>query len=200
MITPLQERQLTTLRSQYPNHYMRKFTEAPGSWFAEALRIAREMGLDNCGRLSILDIGGGFGYFQLACRSLGHVATGLDVCDDMICEATEILGVASVFCSIQPGGVLPVHLRSYDLVTTFGVNFKYDNGRYWDSRDYRFLANQIEDILNPDGRWILRPNQTDDENSPIANLMDPAWWRCIAGDDTLVTISQHQVEIQWPNN
>lgn len=200
MITATQERQIAALRADYPSHYMRKFTEAPGSWLAEAMRIAREIGLESSMPLRILDIGSGFGYFQLACRELGHDAMGLDIADEMICKATESLGVPCVLCAVQPGGVLPTQLANYDLITIFGVNFKYHDGTYWDSRDYRFLATQIEGILNPGGRWVLRPNQTDDRTSPIASLMDPAWWLCIAGPDAHISVSQYQVEIQWPDN
>ena len=79
----------------------------------------------------------------------------------------------------------------------FGVNLKHENGNYWDHRAYAFLADSIREHLLPGGRWILRPNQTDDPSHPIANLMRAEWWMGVVPAGTSVSISDNQVEVKW---
>lgn len=200
MITVEQERQLAELWATSVGHYMHKFAMTPRQWYAEAMKIAKRIGLDKGPPLKILDIGTGFGYFQLACQELGHDTTGLDIPDDAVWRATDILGVLCVLHMIQAYDPLPEILSGYDLIATFGVNFRRDDETYWGPDEYTFFAADIRKRLRPGGRWILRPNQTDEPDSPIALLMDPAWWREVAGHRATVTISTHEVEIQWNKN
>ena len=197
MITAEHERRLAELWTESMDHYMQKFAVTPRQWYAEAVQIAKGIKLHESDPLRILDIGTGFGYFQLACRALGHTTVGLDVPDDVIRRATEILGVSCVPFTIQAYESLPGVLTDYDLITTFGVNFRHAPKVYWGGDDYAFLAADFCKRLRPGGRWLLRPNQTDDADSPIALLMDPAWWREVAGHRATVTISTHEVEIRW---
>lgn len=200
MITAEQERQLAELWAESVGHYMHKFAMTPRQWYAEAMQIAKGIGLQNGPSLKILDIGTGFGYFQLVCRALGHTTVGLDVPDDVIRRAVEILGVSCVPHTIQDYQPLPAVLTDYDLITTFGVNFRHAPKAYWGGDDYAFLAADIRKRLRPGGRWLLRPNQTDDAESPIALLRDPAWWREVAGHRATITVSTYEVEIQWNKN
>jgi 2-polyprenyl-3-methyl-5-hydroxy-6-metoxy-1,4-benzoquinol methylase len=197
MITAEQERQLAELWATSVGHYMHKFAMTPKAWYAEAMQIARGVGLDEGPPLKILDIGCGFGYFLAACNMLGHESTGLDVTDDLIARAAWILRVHLVPHAITAYEPLPAELTGYDLITTFGVNFRHAPEVYWGGDDYAFLAADIRKRLRPGGRWLLRPNQTDEAESAIALLMAPDWWREVAGHQATITVSSHEVEIRW---
>ncbi len=208
MITAEQECQLAELWATSVGHYMRKFASMPQQWYVEAMPIANTAGLHEGPPLNILDIGTGFGYFQLACRALGHTTVGLDVPDDVIRKATDILGVSYVEHTIRayealpdvvdaPGLIIPEVLTGYDLITTFGVNFRRDDETYWGPDEYAFLAGDIRTRLRPGGCWLLRPNQTDDSESPIADLMDVKWWRDVVGVVPGIKVTEHEVQIRW---
>jgi 2-polyprenyl-3-methyl-5-hydroxy-6-metoxy-1,4-benzoquinol methylase len=197
MLTADQERQLMALRDDYPGHYMGKFCRCPSRWFRIAREIAEGMGLHQGPHQRILDIGCGFGYFTTACMELGHTVTGLDVPDDMIRDATTITGIEYRPHVIQAHQPLPDGLDGFDLVTTFGVNFRHGPDKYWANTDYYYLATDIHNRLRPDGRWVLRPNLTTDADSPIALLVSPGWWRRVVGPTAEITITDHEVQIQW---
>lgn len=190
---------LAELKEKHPDHFMAKFYE-PDGWCFKSRRIAFELNLRRTPRKRILDIGCGFGYFVMACREYGHYAIGLDRPDEVIEEAACILGVPYVPHTIEPCVALPSGLANYDLITTFGVNLRHASGELWGQDDYSVLTTEVRDRLLPGGRWVLRPNQTDDPNSPISRLMEHVWWRDVAGPDAYITIDKYQVEIQWPNN
>jgi 2-polyprenyl-3-methyl-5-hydroxy-6-metoxy-1,4-benzoquinol methylase len=200
MITAEQERQLAELWATSVGHYMHKFAMTPRAWYAEAMQIARTAGLHESPPLKILDIGMGFGYFLKACRQLGHTIMGLDEPEKIIWQAATILDVPYVLDHVEAFWAMPAELIDYDLITTFGVNFRHDSGKYWGRDHYQWFSTDIRKRLRPGGRWLLRPNQTDDPDSLIASLMDPAWWREVAGPQATVTISTHEVEIQWDKN
>lgn len=185
-----------------PDHYMAKFCVNPHAWYDEAMKIAAGIGLADGKILSVLDIGCGFGYFVKACEDLGHVAQGIDMRDPMIENAALTLGITYTPLFIEPGGALPASFTGYDLVTMFGVNLRHGlpDPEYWGDSFYRQLAADIRPRLNPGGRWVLRPNQTDDKSSPIARLMEPDWWQNVAGPDAIITITEHEVEIRWPQS
>jgi len=198
MITVVQRSLLHDLLRIYPDHRMAKFCLQAPSWYEAAHMIARQLGLcAPIAGLSILDIGCGFGFFVGACQELGHTATGLDAPEPIIREAARILRVCYVPHTVQAGQPLPDELRGYDLVTTFGVNFRLPSGTYWTAEEYRFLAADIRPRLLPGGRWVLRPNQTRDGLSLIADLMLPTWWQQVAGPDATIKPSIDQIEISW---
>ncbi len=196
MITPAQDRALRNLVAKYPDHPMAKFCIRPMSWYAIADRIAEEMGLHERTGKRILDIGCGFGYFVKAWHDRGHDVTGLDLPGGIIQEANRILEVPFVPYRIVGGHPLPDGMQAFDLVTTFGVNFKYDSDVYWGREEYQSLSHDVRGRLNRGGSWILRPNQTDDPDHPVANLMRAEWWATVAPEAT-ITITHNQVEIRW---
>jgi SAM-dependent methyltransferase len=202
MITDEQARQIAALESKYPGHPMAKFCRHPRAWYAEAEQIARDMGLHELKlpRIDILDIGCGFGYFLKVCAHYGHGVLGCDLPDDMIMKAQAILKVPAVGEEVKPLQGLHPTAWKFDLITTFGVNFRWNPQTYWGVSEYIFLANDLRSRLRPSGRWVLRPNQTDDKTSLIARLMEADWWRTVAGSQATITISPPEVTIQWPNN
>lgn len=197
MITTEQERALAELWATSHGHYMQKFALTPHSWYADAVDIAKTAGLHESPPLRILDLGCGFGYFQLACRQFGHTFEGLDVYDPVLSLATSILGAPYVPHTILSYEPLPGELTDYDLITTFGVNFRLTPKLYWGLAEYGFLTSDVRKRLRPGGRWLLRPNQASDATPPIASLMDPAWWQGIIGREATVSISSHEVDIRW---
>ncbi len=197
MITYEQARQIMALESKYSGHPMAKFCRHPETWYAGADAIARSMGLHHGLPERILDIGSGFGYFVKACGDLGHTIYGLDVPEPVIDEAMEILGIKGTLHEINAFERLSGIVGDFHLITTFGVNFKRDSGLYWGPSPYVFLADDVRSRLRPGGRWVLRPNQTDDKTSPIARLMEADWWRTVAGPQVTITVSTHEVEIRW---
>ena len=200
MITPEQVKAIEALHD--PNHYMAKFCVNPKAWYYEAMRIACELGLRGGGVTTkrILDIGGGFGYFAMACQDLGHDVINLDRVEQPIDRANGILGVAYWGCKIAAYSPLPENLGTFDLVTMFGVNFRHGDDEYWNATDYRHLAQDVRSRLNPGGRWVVRPNQTEDKSSAIIFLMDPVWWQGVADPDAAITITEYEVEIRWPQS
>lgn len=187
-------------------HPLEKFSHNPQGWVDEAEKIAVGFGLHQGPPLRILDIGCGYGYFLWVCEQYRHQTFGVDVSCDLLWQATAIL--ARRFCGleIQPGSGWPDRMRAYDVVTTFGVNFRMENSQvYWGEMHYRWLATTIRIHLLPGGRWVLRPNQTDDQTSPIADLMDAKWWAEVldrSKHHATITISKVEgsVEIRWPND
>ncbi len=199
MITVEQERQLAVLWAESVGHYMHKFAMTPRQWYAEAMQIAKGLGLDKGPPLKILDIGMGFGYFLKACQQLGHTIMGLDEPEKIIWRAATILDIPYVLDHVKAFWAMPPELTDYDLITTFGVNFRHDSGKYWERDHYQWFSTDVRKRLHPGGCWLLRPNQTGESDSPIASLMDPAWWREVAGPKAAITISTHEVEIRWQN-
>ena len=194
----ISQKQIAAIEALHdPDHYMAKFCIDPNAWYAAAMRIAPGLGLADGKTLSILDIGGGFGYFAKACGDLGHTVINLDRIAQPIDRANGILGVAYWGCEIHPYRPLPTNLHSFDLITMFGVNFRDSRNEYWDTIDYRYLTQDIYTRLNPGGRLVVRPNQTEDESSPINLLMDATWWQGVADPDAHITITEHEVEIRW---
>jgi SAM-dependent methyltransferase len=199
MITCEQAREIMALESKYPRHPMGKFCRHPRVWYDEAMGIARDMGLHESEPLRILDIGCGFGYFARACCDLGHHVLGLDTLNTMIYLATRALAIDLVSGGVEAYETLE-NVSQYHLITTFGVNFRYGKGRYWGTDEYRFLAKDLRSHIIHGGRWVLRPNQTDDKTSPIARLMEADWWRTVVGPNATITIKPLEVTIQWPND
>jgi SAM-dependent methyltransferase len=202
MITDEQVTQIEALLPGNENHYMAKFCRRPRAWYAEAMEIAGRLGLHRSKPLRVLDIGCGFGYFAAACQELGHAGTGLDVRDVMIARAARILDALYIQHRIThpfplPEVILSDTSRRYDLITMFGVNLKSATGVYWGEPAYICLARDVRKSTLPGGRWILRPNQSEDKTSPIACLSDAIWWQRVLGPEATVTVNLPEVEIRW---
>lgn len=181
------------------DHYMHKFTVRPGYWIGMARRIADGQAENIAGRINVLDIGCGFPYFGSVLQDRGHTVAGVDVADGMIEAAAAILDVPFAGLTIEANRVLPRVISGYDLVTTFGVNFRHGcpstSTDYWDIEEYRFLANDIRVRLNPGGAWWLRPNT---EKTP--HTLSRQWWRQIAGPDAFIYVHGKEVWIEWPRS
>lgn len=197
MLTPEQVEKIEALYED--GHYMAKFCKNPKTWYYEACQIACDLGLRGGGvlRKKILDIGCGFGYFAKACQDLGHDVVGLDVPDKTIDTAMKVLGMPYFSHEIVAYNPLPESLVGFDLITTFGVNFRHSETDYWEAVDYQSLAFDIRSRLKYGGRWVLRPNQTSSKASPIAHLMDVNWWRNVVGPAPGIKTTEHEVQIRW---
>jgi SAM-dependent methyltransferase len=181
------------LAQQYPSHYMVKFCRDPKAWYLDADSIAEGFGLHEPPLHRVLDIGCGFGYFLYACRAWGHSVEGVDVPDVVIQQASDILGVSVYPHEVRAFDLLPPRFTGYDLVTTFGVNFRHSEKKYWGKDEYTFLAQDIRSRLTKNGRWVLRPNQSPE----LSYLMDPIWWQEVAGEKAQLSIKDLEVQLQW---
>lgn len=198
MLTDEQVEQLKALRVKYPGNRMEKFAIDPRAHEAVAVEVAKGLGLHRLPRQKILDLGCGFGYFIRECETLGHWSVGVDMPNRMISEACGILGKRLVRDTIKPFTRMVRFPAGYDFITMFGVNL-HDGTEYWDVKKYTFLANDIRRYLW-EGAWVIRPNAPVGNNSPTADLMDPAWWQKVAGPDAEITTAinhSFQVTIRW---
>ncbi len=191
MLTHRQIAQLTALGTGNDEHYMHKFTRNPAKWWWRACKIATGLGLHEQPPQRILDIGCGFPYFAHVCGELGHDVVGHDVPDTMIEQAASILGQDVWLHTLQAREKLQRAGGDKDLITVFGVNFRYgDPARskdYWVEDDYAFLIADLRTRLLPGGSIVVRPNRP--EPRP--------WWQRVAGLDASVSIDAGSVEIQW---
>ena len=191
MISLAQQSALHKLRDDHPSHFMVKFCANAQDWLLEAHRIAAQLNLNAPPVKRILDVGTGFGYFQLACKRFGHDIVGLDVPDTFIQTAAAILGVSYIAHEIYAYQALPEDLMGYDVVTTFGVNFRHAQNQYWGWREYGFLARDVLGRLRPTGQWILRPNRANVEHLSFAYLFDEAAWRNALDGIDRATVERH---------
>ena len=124
-------------------HPLEKFSHNPQGWVDEAEEIAIGLGLHQGPPLRILDIGCGYGYFLWVCQQYGHDGLGIDLPAYLPFEANTILGQLWLAADIQPSRLWP-RAGKYNLITTFGVNFRMQDRRvYWRKADYRWLATTI---------------------------------------------------------
>ncbi len=199
MITREQQGALRQLGDRYPDHYMHKFCDDAPRWYSEALRIHEGIGRGATQSRKILDIGCGFGYFVRACNEVGDHATGIDVPDSLIEAAAAILGVPYLPYMVTAYVPLPDTYRDLDLVTLFGVMFRFGSASesrdYWGWSEYTFLARDICSRLRPGGRWIIRPNRRGQQQHEFADIFDVAQWTAATGEFATAIVAGEQVAI-----
>jgi SAM-dependent methyltransferase len=189
MLSDFQCDALSMLCREQPDHYLAKFCRDPQAWYAEAEKIARALKVDSMRPSRILDLGCGFGYFAAACGRMGHTALGLDLDGDVVRRAADLLMVDYRPHQITAFWPIPDELTGYDLIATFGVNFRYEDDTYWDWPPYMFLARDLLKRLNTGGRWVLRPNFGQQ------HLCEQAQWESAVGDFAHVSIDGTGVTI-----
>lgn len=198
MITQDQCRRIEALGVGQEDHYLHKFTVNPTAWASEAVKLAERYTAKG---QEVLDLGSGIPYF--AHESKAEV-TSLDDDIGIALEAARIIGVPYIVHRITADMILPEDLFGYDLVTMFGVNLRHGSPArsktYWDAGEYSFLARDIRRRLKPGGRWILRPNQSEE----LSHLRSMAWWERVTRNEATVTLDGEtvigqEVVIQWPD-
>lgn len=174
MLTADQRNALARLHQKYPNHYMEKFLRTREAWVEDARSRAARLSLVGAKPLRILDIGCGVPYFAIAARELGHEVVGLDVPDEVIREAAQIMGFAYIGHTIDRLEALPPLGGPYDLVTMFGVNLRHPDMQWWRWDEWAELIRVILAEIVRGGRLVIQPN-----TGPYCSelLMDAARWR-----------------------
>jgi SAM-dependent methyltransferase len=127
---------------------------------ARAIESVMALGLDNCFRKRILDVGCGFGYFVRAARLAGHDVTGLDIEDPLYREVWGLMRVPVIGHALTYQWELPEEVGDYyDLITMFGFGLPRicgGNGQIlrsancWD--EYQETLEKLLDRIKPNGR------------------------------------------------
>ncbi len=177
MITDEQVEAIEALGAKYPGHYMAKFSVDPRRWDREAERLWEALAsTDPVDR--VLDIGCGFGYFLNVAGVCCVDAWGLDVPDDAIIEAVDIIEAKVVYENMEAERYLPSACRGlYDLITMFGCTLRHGHPAtskdYWGWPEYRFFFEDVLSRLRDGGRFVIRPNVMEEPEPHHANLLDP---------------------------
>lgn len=192
MISLPEERLLAACRSMNPDHYMVKFCDNPEDWYEAAERIAEDLELGGTPPLRILDIGCGFGYFLRACQQRGHIVEGIDLPDKVIQMAARVLGVTVHPYAVKAFTQLPERFVEYELITTFGVNFRREDDSYWETADYAFFAQDVLNRLTPEGQWIIHPN-IKTRNPFVRYVFDVEEWADIISEFAITDVMGNRI-------
>ncbi len=124
---------------------------------------AHELGLDKeQGKIKILDMGMGFGYFVLACEHLGHDISGVDLGEGTVYENVtrklDTLRKRIPWC-ITADAPLPENIGTFDLITAFQPMFDYGvDGRLWNVDQWKMFFQTIRPCLNDNAKLYLGLN------------------------------------------
>ncbi len=142
---------------------------------AHAVWQAKQLGLYRVDKkLTIVDLGTGFGYFPLACDSIGHKAAGLDwdrwkvydsISGDIPIDRSEWI--------VTPDEPMPDMGVSVDLVTAFRPVFYYefDCDSLWGEEKWRRFFSALVRHLSPDGRVYIGENRISQGQKPALEAM-----------------------------
>lgn len=130
-------------------------------WTYWKYRLAKDLGLDQGQRQTILDIGCGAAHFAAVCKHLGHDVTSLDIEVPVYNEISNALGVSRTIVKVQPNSPLPNFSSKFSLITAIAINFHntvpHDpNQPYWNLEKWAFLLNDLisNQLLSPGRIWF----------------------------------------------
>ncbi len=178
------------------NHRWPKYVDAE-KWLRLNVRRAQDLRLNRVpksagrdGRLRVLDLGSGAGYFLHVCRFLGHSGVGLDTNDiPLYGEMFSLLGLERVIARIEKFQALPVaELRAlnggekFDLVSAFSIAFNgHKSSALWGPPEWEFFLRHLEsELLAPGGRVYLDLNPEHDGTFYTPELL--AYFRARGAD------------------
>lgn len=138
-------------------------------WVLECLRRVYNLELHKAkGKLSILDLGTGAGYFPFICNYYGHHAEALDIPDnEMYNQVIQALGIKRFSQYITPFKDLDVPVK-YDLITGYMICFNnHKTPEVWHIKEWEyFLKSVCKNQLKPGGALFLSFN-AEREDEPI---------------------------------
>lgn len=152
---------------------------------AHAVWQAKQLGLYEAERkLTIVDLGTGFGYFPLVCNSIGHMATGLDwdrwkvyesISGDIPIDRREWI--------VTPDDPMPDMGRPVDIVTAYRPVFYYefDRDSLWGVEKWERFFAAVGSQLAPDGRVYIGENRISQGQKPAFESM-VAWFREVGAE------------------
>lgn len=138
-------------------------------WIRENVRRALKVDLLNKRRISILDIGTGFGYFPYVCGCWhGHTVKAIDIPGQKLYDAvTEFLGIDKKHYFIKKFEPVESLGLKFDLITCFLVAFdRPPDEEIWGPAEWDFFLTDIkENHLTETGQLFLRLNPIPRVNS-----------------------------------
>ena len=134
-----------------------KFLDFP-HYLTLRYQYVRDLGLDRCEPLRILDLACGPAHFGYICQYFGHEVTCLDVPDDRIFnDMVALLGVTRIAEAIMPAKPLPPTPK-FDLITSFHATFhrKKGNTLFTAAEWIFFLEDLISNHTSVNAKVVLQ--------------------------------------------
>ncbi len=149
------------IAENYGNHPYLKYNDRLHHTYLRTAERIFALGLHRERKLSVLDVGTGFGLFPYAARELGHAVLGLDRRDPFFDAVSSVVGIDRVVHEIAPFRPLPLLPGApFDLVTAFATCFDAaDRAGQWRVAEWDFFLRDLTRQMASGSRLYLKFNQ-----------------------------------------
>jgi SAM-dependent methyltransferase len=167
VLTVLEGVDVDAVRRLVKGTFMEKYSQ-PNGHIRKAIRLARQLGLDDGVQRHIIDVGSGVGWFVRVAMILGHSAFGIEQPGYMHGKLAKLLQVPMVEHKVTAAHPLPdIGPEFFDLITMVSFN------THGDRELLAALNKAIHQIVTPGGRLYISPNEA--EVHTTSSRFWPGW-------------------------